>query len=115
MTEEIGHPIETSTPSYESTVSSSLTKEIATTCFISFSEKEASDIFLKATVRDENDSKFEQAKRDEIDKLVKMGICKFVPETEISKTGPMLHSRFVFKIKNYGESNECFKPRFVIL
>ena len=47
--------------------------------------------------------------------MIKLGTYKFVPETDVSSTGTVLHSRFVLTIKKHGEETEYFKARLVIL
>ncbi len=66
-------------------------------------------------VNDKHDSRFHDAKVEEIDKLVKLGTFEVVPEVEISQKGTVLQSRFVLTIKNHGEPTEYFKARLYIL
>ena len=78
-------------------------------------DKNASLICVKVSVKNTDDPRFGQAKEDEIDKLVRMGTYKIVPESNIEADGAVLRSRLVLTIKNSGEESEYFKARLVIL
>ncbi len=72
-------------------------------CLEEFSKKSVTHSFVTVVVKDKDDPKFDQAKQDKIEKLVKLGTYKFVPECEIKQTGTIPQSRFVLSIKDYGE------------
>ena len=50
------------------------------------SDQGASDILITVTVKDKNDTRFDQANRDEIERLMKMGTYQFVPKDTISRS-----------------------------
>ena len=70
---------------------------------------------MTVSVKNTVDPRFDQAKQDEIDKLISMGTYQVVPESSIEADDAVLRSRFVLTIKNDREESEYFKARPVIL
>ena len=70
---------------------------------------------MTVVAKDIFDPRFDKAKEDKIEKLLKLGTYKSVPESDIERTDKILQPRFVLTIKNHGEENEFFKARLVIL
>ena len=70
---------------------------------------------MTVSVKNTNASTFDQAKPEDIDKLIRMGTYKVVPESSIEADGAVLRSCFVLTIKNSDEESEYFKARLVIL
>ncbi len=65
---------------YESMVNVLLSDSASEQYFESQTKNGASKVFQTVTIEDRNDPRFDEPKIEEIDKLAKMGINKFVPE-----------------------------------
>ena len=115
MQSEIGPSVPTDKRFYDSICNAFFQEPFSKSTLSAFASLGACKSYITVTVKDKNDSRFTQAKMDEVEQLVKMGTFKFVPESSISKNGTLLHSRFVLTIKNFEEPNQYFKARLVIL
>ena len=86
MTDEIGYLIDTDTSTYSCFVDAFLNNPPAQPSIEMMNDQGASDIFITGTVQDKNDTRFDQANRDEIERLMKMGTYQFVPKDTISRS-----------------------------
>ncbi len=89
--------------------------DVSQSTFEEFSERGIACLCMTVVVKDKFDPRFDKAKQDEIENLLKPGTYKSVPESDIGQTDKILQSRFVLTIKNHGEEDEFFKARLVIL
>ena len=105
----------TSNPVFDIVSNIFFSSSISKTAIHEFQERNASRIFLTVVVKNKSDPRFDKAKVQEVDQLIKLGTYKIVPESEISRGETILQSRFVLTIKNFKGDTEYFKARLVIL
>ena len=113
--QKFGSFISSSSPLYRTVIDAFLASPISHSTFQSFLKREAPSVYVTVMVKNKHDSRFNEAKIEEINKVVQLGTYEIVPETDYVSRGTVPESRFVLTIKNHGEESEYFKARLVIL